>query len=490
MDAAAIEWQTVVELLNAGKLAEVQPLLQGFLQERPDDETVNFAAGLFSAKAGHILAACDFFRKAITLNPGNIDAHLHLATTLTRAPSHRNEAECRDVYLNLLDNHQDLIKEPSLSDHILREAARYSAYTGQRNVALRLRRELAARTGAADDYFDLSESCAETDHLDEAEAALRKAIELEPGKYAKPIHQQSLHLLESTRAERSSRPPIKKSRYPDTDIFAGDLPALIRDHIAAGHKASPKFITRDTKFFAMGSCFARNLAGALVRSGYDATNMEISEAINTTFANKHFVDWLEDTLPDNSVRERIEELWPTQHGKDYILERIRQADVFIMTLGVAPVFFDRLTGEFVMPRPTHLNQRALAEKYLFRSTTVEENVRNATYLLSFMRKISPDMKIVVTVSPVPLHMTFEFNSAVEADCLSKSTMRLVAHELVYNSGFKDIYYWPSFEVFRWAPSHRAESFFGNDDGSAWHVSEAVVDIVIRSFIELFGSSDH
>ena len=63
-------------------------------------------------------------------------------------------------------------------------------------------------------------------------------------------------------------------------------------------------------------------------------------------------------------------------------------------------------------------------------------------------------------------------------------MRLVAHEVVNNSGISDIFYWPSFEVFRWAGSN-ASDFYASDDGAAWHVSEDKVSGTIRAFVEMF-----
>jgi len=73
---------------------------------------------------------------------------------------------------------------------------------------------------------------------------------------------------------------------------------------------------------------------------------------------------------------------------------------------------------------------------------------------------------------------------VQADCLSKSTMRLTAHEVVNNSDIPDIFYWPSFEIFRWAGSN-AGDFYAADDGAAWHVSEDKVSSTIRAFVEMF-----
>jgi hypothetical protein len=234
----------------------------------------------------------------------------------------------------------------------------------------------------------------------------------------------------------------------------------------------------------MGSCFARNLAKSLNDSGYVSHHMEISEYINTTFANKVFVDWLRDATIDDAIRDRIVELLPPGWSKDNTLEIIRNAGVFILTLGVAAAFFDRTTGDFVLPRPSALKSRVLAEKYQFRTTSVKENVDNVLYLIDFVRNISPHMKIIVTVSPVPLLASFEYESAVQADCLSKSTMRLVAHEVVNHSNLSNILYWPSFEIFRWAASN-ASNYYAADDGAAWHVSEDKVTGTVRAFVDMF-----
>jgi hypothetical protein len=278
----------------------------------------------------------------------------------------------------------------------------------------------------------------------------------------------------------------KVGRYPETADFTGDLEKLIREHIAVNLNSAPKFVSKATRFFTMGSCFARNLSANLLQSGYASNHMEISEYINTTFANRVFVDWLRDAEIDPAISARIAELLPQGRTREQTLEVIKSSDVFILTLGVAAAFFDRTTGAFVLPRPSALNSRALAEKYLFRTASVQENVENVRYLIDFVRSIAPGIRIVVTVSPVPLLASFEYESAVQADCLSKSTMRLVAHEVVNNSGIDNVWYWPSFEVFRWGGSN-ASNYFAADDGAAWHVSEAKVGGTVRAFIDMFSA---
>ena len=198
------------------------------------------------------------------------------------------------------------------------------------------------------------------------------------------------------------------------------------------------------------------------------------------------MDWLRDADIDAAIRDRILDLLPPGWSKENTIEAIKNSDVFILTLGVAAAFFDRTTGAFVLPRPSALNSRALAEKYLFRMASVKENVDNVLYLIEFIRSIAPQIRIVVTVSPVPLMASFGYASAVQADCLSKCMMRLVAHEVVNGSGTSNILYWSSFEVFRWGGSN-SSNYYAADDGAAWHVSEAKVAGTVRAFVDMFAA---
>ena len=161
----------------------------------------------------------------------------------------------------------------------------------------------------------------------------------------------------------------KIGRYPETKDFLGDFQKLIRDHIAVNLDSEPRFVSTGTKFFTMGSCFARNLTKSLNESGYASHHTEIAEHINTTFANRLFIDLLSGAEIDPAVHQRFAELLPSDWSREDTIARIKNSHVFILTLGVAPAFFDRggggETGAFVLPRPTALNSTcAQAEKYL------------------------------------------------------------------------------------------------------------------------------
>jgi len=390
--------------------------------------------------------------------------------------THGKHAESRDAMLALMDEMPDDRSPERL--RLIRGAAERCSHVGPFEKAIELYRKLAPISNDAGDYFKLSEVLTHGgDHLDESAAALKKATELN-SSFDTQANREALRIAQTGQVRR------KIGRYPDTKDFHGDFEGLIRNHIAVNLNSADKFISEGTSFFTMGSCFARNIGQALANNGYVSNHMEISEHINTTFANRMFVDWLRGVDVGADNQDRIVGLLPTGWGNADLIYKIATSDVFILTLGVAAAFFDRETGDFVLPRPSALNSRVLAERYRFRTTTVRENVDNVLHMIGFIRNISPDIKIVVTVSPVPMLASFEFESAVQADCLSKSTMRLVAHEVVNNSGLENIIYWPSFEIFRWAGSN-ASDYFAADDGAAWHVSENKVDGTVKAFVGMF-----
>jgi tetratricopeptide (TPR) repeat protein len=429
------------------------------------------------------------FKKLLELDGKDINARFVYAQLIDDG-THKKRAEARDMMLSILDEHPELFDDPTEGNlHLIRSAAQRCSHVGPFPKAIELFRKLARASNKAGDYFKLSEILTQGDLFEDSIASLEKAITLDPVTYDTPANRETLEVAKSRFSQTTSKRAADKrkvGRYPETQDFLGDFQKLIHDHIAVNLNGVPKFLTRKTRFFTMGSCFARNLAKSLNDSGYVSHHMEISEYINTTFANRVFVDWLKDAEIDDAVRERIVELLPPGARKENTLQVIKTSDVFILTLGVAAAFFDRATGAFVLPRPSALNSRALAEKYLFRTASVKENVDNVLYLIEFVRSIAPEIRIVVTVSPVPLLASFEHESAVQADCLSKSTMRLVAHEVVNNSNLKNIFYWPSFEVFRWAGSN-ASNYYAADDGAAWHVSEEKVAGTIRAFVDMFSA---
>ncbi len=101
-----------------------------------------------------------------------------------------------------------------------------------------------------------------------------------------------------------------------------------------------------------------------------------------------------------------------------------------------------------------------AERHRFRQTSVAENEQNILAIVELIRSTNPTAPIVLTLSPVPLKATFRHISCV-TDCVSKSVLR-VAIDNVMSMEPDDVWYWPSFEVVRWAGAHFPWRAYGTD----------------------------
>lgn len=431
------------------------------------DPDVLAAAGRMLYAEQRYAEATVSFERALKARPRDADLTYALAASLRATNVHENFARARQVLAELVDHHPE-------HRQALRLAAELHSASSIYDRAVELWQRVVRESEDAEAYHLLSEALAELDRPAEAMEALRSAARLDPSRYG-----ASLREIDGSAPAHH----IRRARYPDTAQLNGDLKAAILEHVLGDLDVAP-FITAQTSFFTMGSCFARNIADALAALGYDISYMPMSDEINTSFANRYFMDWLADEIADSDVAARMASLLPENWTRAEINARLAQADVFILTLGVGAAFFDRETGRFVMPRPTSLNRRALAERYEFRTIPVSENVENVSYVLECVWRRNPAAKIVLTVSPVPMQVTFESKSAVLADCVSKSTMRVTAHEVLQRyARTKPVYYFPSFEVFRWLGGHLERAVYGTDDGSSLHVSEDVVRTVVECFIE-------
>ncbi|KVN55774.1 GSCFA domain-containing protein [Burkholderia stagnalis] len=452
------------------------------LLAREPDETdweANMLLGILHGQARDLDNSVRFLGRSAAGNPNNPDTIFFLGCfqALQTPGFHKSWAVRRDharQALSLVQDTPDAAPWPQLKLclEMLAQAATYVGPTEDAEFAYRWL--IRIDPGNAGHYANLSQLRAD-DNLEEAAALLDTAQSIDP----RVANGNDLALSREVRAAGARRAPIARAKYPTTKEMRGDLKAAIRSTLLKD-LPQQRFISRDTRFFTLGSCFAREIATRMIERGYQADFFEVVEHINSSFANRSMVDWAMGRC-EGQARERLDELFASLNiTPDGLQARWAASNVFIYTLGVAPAFFDRQSGAFVMPSNSAFASRAFAEMYDFRTTTVQENLDNLEYITSHMRALNPNVKIVITVSPVPLKTTFEFKSAMQADCISKSTLRVVAHEFV--TKHPDVVYWPSFEVVRWLGGH-VGPYYGTDDDSALHIGDDVVKAITDLFIE-------
>jgi GSCFA family len=358
--------------------------------------------------------------------------------------------------------------EISDSDNdLLFEYARVCARIGPEDEAKKFLEELLRREPShARAHEMLSDVLAEmADTTEEAFDHLNKAT-LGSGEIRQARHAEVSEVRSLTDAGQRI---TKFARFPSDDLLNTNFDKAVRTTVLGDLISIPQFISPTTNFFALGSCFARNLALVLRARRYPAQFLEFGEHINSTFANRARC-W---TGPWTKPSRRLSSGSGSSSAKSSARHSIRLSPRVIFTVGVAPCFFDTSTGRFVMPRSSALTVRALAHRYTFRTTTVAENAENLRYIIATVRSIKPTVKIVLTLSPVPLNSTFEMASAVQADCLSKSTLRVAINEVMQDK-IDSVFYWPAFEIVRWLSGHIGK-FYGKEDGAVTHVNEEIVD---------------
>lgn len=272
---------------------------------------------------------------------------------------------------------------------------------------------------------------------------------------------------------------------------------------------NPKFtFDADTKFFTIGSCFARNiehelrkrelpllswakklppehfvLEGKESRSGYQnvftpGAILEASRLITRKDSNHSIVG-------ENDVYFDL--LTPALKGlphdiatsnREHLLSIYRnmpKADVLVLTLGYNEAWYYLPDQSWVNKAPASGFLRKNISDFKFNilnyssvSALLEEAIKN-------FRQQSKDLKVVLTVSPVPLGTTLSTDHVVVANQRSKATLHAVAMALRKKYDFVD--YFPSYEIIS---SQDKQDVF---EGDGTHVKSEAVSKVMELFFD-------
>lgn len=261
-------------------------------------------------------------------------------------------------------------------------------------------------------------------------------------------------------------------RLADVAAFLSQATALL--DAALGHLGSPA-LDAFRSVVTFGSCFAVNLAKMLNAKGRAAHCLLIEESINSTFANRLMLEVATGSIDTPAQRAMFEACGAAFF--DEARQRLSACSHLVLTVGVAPAFFDTGSGEFVFAR--RYGELLREKKIAMRTTTVAQNVANLREILGLLDRLAPQSRKSITVSPVPLAATAEMPSIVLADCVSKSTLRAAVHEVL--SDRPEVLYFPAFEIVRWLSPYGTPDVFGASDANSRHVSDWVVSFIVGEF---------
>ncbi|HET6442543.1 MAG TPA: GSCFA domain-containing protein [Phycisphaerae bacterium] len=149
--------------------------------------------------------------------------------------------------------------------------------------------------------------------------------------------------------------------------------------------------------------------------------------------------------------------------REKLARMLRQADLVILTIGQAEVWYSRRDGAVYSAIPPADVCDATSDAW--RRTTEKENAEALTRCLDLLAIEAPGARTVLTLSPVPLLATFQAKEAVAADMANKRLLRRAIRRAIRERpGRAD--YFPSFELVRslgrkaWRPDGRHVSAWG------------------------------
>ncbi len=130
------------------------------------------------------------------------------------------------------------------------------------------------------------------------------------------------------------------------------------------------------------------------------------------------------------------------------LEAVRsiflEADVFVFTLGLTEAWRSKQDGAVFSSAPGVVAGSFDEEIHEFTNFAVTDVYEALSRFLIALKEINPKVKVLLTVSPVPLIATYEDRSVLVSTTYSKSVLRVAADMAIKD--FSWVEYFPSYEI--------------------------------------------
>jgi hypothetical protein len=284
-------------------------------------------------------------------------------------------------------------------------------------------------------------------------------------------------------------------------------PDAIYKYILKGWLPNQPFIEKaKTRITAFGSCFAKYVTRFLYNNGYKVAAPSMDDGGT---ARAHVIAQGEGLVNSYAVLGQFEWAWENKVPKEDIWHGwegelcepdpevqestrylFNNTDVFIITLGLSEVWYNKVTGEaFWRAVPS---AQFDPERHGFKVASTEDNYSNIWRICHLIHKNRPDAKVIFTVSPVPLIATFRPVSCATANSVSKANLRSAVDQLmryveVASPWGGKIFYWPSYEIVtNWvdlAPGIKGISELKSQayEEDNRHVEQYVINTIMREF---------
>src|SRR6056297_377297 len=294
------------------------------------------------------------------------------------------------------------------------------------------------------------------------------------------------------------------------------------DPLALPDLYQPRFpVTPRTQVFTAGSCFAQHVGAAMKQAGIAVIDAEpalrglpprtahrfgygqYSARFGNIYTVRQFRQLIEEVTdlhkPALPIWERTGRYWDalrpgvepegldspeqvvemrTQH-LIAVARALEAAEVIVFTLGLTEAWEHRKSGTVYPTAPGTIAGSHDPDVFVFRNYGAADILEGFTVLEEMMAQINPDLKWLLTVSPVPLVATASDHHILTATMRSKAILRVVCDMLCESSDRID--YFPAYEMVM-SPAHLT-SVFAQDLRT---VKPEVVAAVMAQFLAAHG----
>ena len=290
---------------------------------------------------------------------------------------------------------------------------------------------------------------------------------------------------------------------------------------------APRFEIRpEHRIVTAGSCFAQHFGKALAARGYAWFDAEaappwltgasaakfnygvFSFRTGNIYTPRMLLQWLTLAFEGGEVGELWEaggrwydplrpviepdgfasrdELLEARHATlAAIRKAVTQADVFVFTLGLTECWRNKQTGlEYALCPGTTAGADFDPKLHVFHNNSVAETSRDLEEALLVLRRENPELRVLLTVSPVPLVASASGEHVLTATSYSKSVLRAVAGEAAALHDFTD--YFPSYEIIN-HPVFRGMFFSSNMRSVEAQGVETVMGHFFAEQVRAFGA---
>ncbi len=152
-----------------------------------------------------------------------------------------------------------------------------------------------------------------------------------------------------------------------------------------------------------------------------------------------------------------------------------EADVFVFTLGLTEAWVSNIDGAVFPACPGTISGEYDPARHSFHNFTVDEVRADLFQFISLARSLNPNIRFVITVSPVPLVATLAGQHVLTATTYSKSVLRVAAAEAEIR--LPNVAYFPAYEIV--TGPHAPFDYFEPDRRSP---SKTAIDAVMKAFL--------